>query len=348
MLGYNGCSGGRRCTRAVTQKCVATGYRNMRCISADSVATQFPTGVPTTPPDGVSLPDACYRCVDNAICASNGTDCNWSPSFQECLNKCSTPQNITNPCLNSHTICDCFNVANSLCAWCQYSQTFTDTTTTPGTTVTVSKSRCMNTYLANKCTGDKDSLGYSGSLITVKPTSDCSSTSISPNVNDPASAVTDPTVAATIRTANSAAFSAATLQTCLPADIIVDYVSQAFTDGVAGKIQCTIQDLGSYTNDQIKTFLVQALIDCLNPNIQRSQVSVELLPATSAKKRQAGSPPEYLANSSVQPASSPNQPGTNGTQPNPPPTQPIVTSSGFTVSPVCFFILLLALPLWSF
>jgi len=304
--------------------------------------------------------------LKKAVCGSNGTDCNWSPSFQECLNKCTQPKTTTIPCEN-RTACDCLKTntdtttTNPMCVWCQYSQTFTSTDTT---TITVPKGRCLfnNNLYPNKCTGDIASGGYAGKLITVRPTNDCASTTISPNVNDPASGVSDPKIAAIVRDVSSGAVTEVDIQKRIPptANVFVTDMSPSFTDGEKGKIQFTIQNLGSHTTDELNGITKQAVSQTFN--VDPSQVNVALYAATSSKKRQTGSN-VYLADTTVQSAPPPNQPG-NGTQPTtvePPPqseAQPTTVApppdnlkgSGFMISPVCYLILLLAyyLPFWAF
>jgi len=305
----------------------------MRCLDERVAAQLFANGLLSAPSDGVYFPEACYRCVENAVCASNGTFCQWSTSFKQCIDTCSNPTvNVTLPC-TSRSMCGCLN-ATATCSWCQYSQNFTDST---GESYTTSMGRCMENSIADKCTGDLSCGGYMGHLFRVKP-EDCSSTSISPNVVDPSTLVSDAQIANILKQVSDGSFTALGFQRILNqlnvTKIMIRDISPPCTDGTNGKIQFTFDNFDNLTNDEIVEYLIQALAN--NFNVDRNQISIQILPSSSSKKRQVGSPSTSLAISditasngstpSVNPSPSVDQPSSNGPapaiNPNPDNTNP--------------------------
>jgi len=264
----------------------------MRCIDERVAAQLFPNGNPSAPSDGVRFPEACYRCVENAVCASNGTDCQWSTSFYQCLDTCSNPtENVTLPC-NGRSLCGCLDSPDT-CSWCQFSRNFTDPT---GDSYTASMGRCMQNSIADKCTGDISCGGYNGNLIRVRPT-DCNSTSISANVIDPSTLVTDAQIASIIKQVSDGTFNALAFQQILNQlninNIMIRDISPPCTDGTNGKISFTYDNYDGLTNDQIVEYLIQAL--CNNFNLNRVQITIQILISSSTEKRQLGSPSTSLA-----------------------------------------------------
>jgi hypothetical protein len=343
----------------------------MRCLDQRVAAQLFANGLPSAPSDGVYFPEACYRCVENAVCASNGTDCQWSTSFKQCLDTCSNPTvNVTLPC-SGRSLCGCLNTP-ATCSWCQYSQNFTDSKS--GESYTASMGRCIQNSIADKCTGDLSSGGYNGNLIRVKPT-DCSSPDVSPNVVDPSTLISDAQIAAIIRQVSDGSFTILGFQRILNQlnvkNIIIRDISPPCTDGTNGKILFTFDNFDQLTNDQIVEYLIQALSN--NFNLNRNQINIQILPSSSTQKRQAGSSSPSLAISdisalngsspSVNPSPSVNQqPGSNvpapAVNPNPgntnpapgvkpPPSSdeyinpPPPTSAGAHISPLWFLSMLL-------
>jgi hypothetical protein len=372
---FTGCTSGRVCTTSVSQQCVATDYRRMRCLDARVAAQLFTSGLPSAPSDGIYFPEACYRCVENAVCASNGTVCQWSTSFKQCIDTCSNPT-VNVPC-TGRTLCGCLNTP-STCSWCQYSQNFTDSKT--GESYTPSMGRCMSNSIADKCTADLSSGGYKGTLIRVKPT-DCNSTDISPNVVDPSNYISDAQIAYIIQQVSNGSFSALGFQQVLNQlnikNIIIRDISPPCTDGTNGKILFTFDNFNQLTNDQIVENLIQALIKIFS--LSRNQISIQILPSSSTQKRQAGSsssPSLAITDVSASNSSSSNpspsvnqQPGSNvpgsnvpapAVTPNPgntnpapgvmpPPGSDVITpppsnvSSGAHISPLWFLSMLLVI-----
>jgi len=272
----------------------------MRCLDSRVAAQLFANGLPSAPSDGVYFPEACYRCVENAVCASNGTVCQWSASFRQCLDTCSTPTvNVSLSC-TGRSLCSCLNTP-ATCSWCQYSQNFTDS---KGEAYTASMGRCIPNSIADKCTGDLPSGGYMGHLIRVKPT-DCTSTSISPNVVDPSTLLSDTQLAAIIKQVNDGSFTALGFQRILNqlnvTNIIIRDISPPCTNGTNGRILFTFDNFDDLTNDQIVEYLTQALSN--NFNLNRNQISIQILTSSnSTQKRAVGSSPS-LAISDLIPAS---------------------------------------------
>jgi len=275
----------------------------MRCLDQRVAAQLFANGLPSAPSDGIYFPEACYRCVQNAVCASNGTDCQWSASFQQCIATCSNPTvNVSLPC-SSRSLCDCLNTP-ATCSWCQYSQNFTDSST--GNSYTASMGRCLQNSIADKCTGDLLSGGYMGNLIQVKPT-DCTSTSISPNFVNPSSIITDTQLASIINQVSDGSFTALGFQYVLNQinvkNIIIRDISPPCTDGTNGKILFTFDNFDNLTNDQIVEYLIQAFVN--NFNLNRNQITIQILISTgTSKKRQVESSSPSLAISNLSPSGS--------------------------------------------
>jgi len=345
----------------------------MRCLDARVAAQLFAKGLPSAPSDGVYFPEACYRCVQNAVCASNGTVCQWSTSFKQCIDTCSNPTvNLTIPC-TSRSLCDCLNTP-TICSWCQYSQNFTDSKT--GDSYTPSMGRCMSNSIADKCTADLSSGGYKGNLIRVKPT-DCTSNDVSPNVVDPSTLISDAQIASIIKQVSNGSFSALGFQQVLNQlnvkNIIIRDISPPCTDGNNSKILFTFDNFDQLTNDQIVEYLIQALSTIFN--LPKNQISIQILPSSSStQKRQVdGSSSLAITDISVPSGTSPSvnpspsinqQPGSNvpapavtpnpgntnpapgvmpppssdGTNP-PPPTDNV--SAGVHISPLWFLSMLL-------
>jgi len=277
---FDGCPFARVCTSSVSQRCVATDFRGMRCLDANTAAQLFPNGLPSAPSDGIYFPEACYRCVQNAVCASNGTNCDWSSSFQQCIDTCSNPTvNVSLPC-SSRSLCSCLNTPTT-CSWCQYSQIFADST---GSNVTIPMGRCLQNSIADKCTGDLSSGGYMGNLIQVKPT-DCTSTSINPNVINPTSLLSDPTTKQIISQVSNGTFTASEFQQALyqlgVKSLIIDDISPPSTNGNFGYILFTFDNLAGISNDQAMGYLNQALSNLFNLNSQ--QISTQILPSSGPR-----------------------------------------------------------------
>jgi len=305
----------------------------MRCLDGRVAAQLFPNGLPPAPSDGIYFPEACYRCVENAVCASNGTVCQWSTAFKQCLDTCSNPTvNVSLPC-SGRTLCGCLNTP-ATCSWCQSYQNFTDSKT--GESYTASMGRCIQNSIADKCTGDLSSGGYKGNLIRVKPT-DCTSTDISPNVVDPSTLISDAQIANIIKQVSDGSFTALGFQRILNQlnvkNIIIRDISPPCTDGTNGKILFTFDNIDQLTNDHIVEYLIQALSN--NFNVNRNQITIQILPSSSTQKRQAesSSPSLVISDISASNGSSPSvnpspsvnqQPGSNvpAVNPNPGNTNP--------------------------
>jgi len=282
----------------------------MRCLDQGVAAQLFPSGLPSAPSDGIYFPEACYRCVDNAFCASNGTVCQWSATFQQCLDTCSNPTvNVSLSC-SGRSVCSCLTTP-ATCSWCQSSQNFTDST---GVAYTFSMGRCLPNSIADKCIGDLPSGGYMGNLIRVIPT-DCTSSSISPNVVDPSTLLSNTQLASIIKQVSDGSFTALGFQRILNQlnvnNIIIRDISPPCSDGTNGTILFTFDNFDNLTNDQIVEYLIQAL--CNNFNLSRNQISIQLLSSSSnTQKRAVGSSSPSLAISNISPA--------GGSPVNPPPT----------------------------
>lgn len=291
----------------------------MRCLDQRVAAQLFANGLPSAPSDGIYFPEACYRCVQNAVCASNGTNCEWSASFQQCLDTCSNPTvNVSLPC-SSRSLCDCLSTPTT-CSWCQYSQNFTDSST--GDSYTASMGRCLQNSIADKCTGDLPSGGYMGNLIQVKPT-DCTSTSISPNFVNPSSLISNTQLASIINQVSNGSFTALGFQYLLNQinvkNIIIRDISPPCTDGTNGKIFFTFDNFVNLTNDQIVEYFIQALSNSFNWN--RNQIAIQIfISSSTTKKRQveSSSPSLAIANLSASPSgSSPSvNPSPSGSSPS--------------------------------
>jgi hypothetical protein len=195
--------------------------------------------------------------------------------------------------------------------------------------------RCIQNSIADKCTADLSSGGYRGNLIRVKPT-DCTSTDISPNVVDPSALISDAQIASIIKQVSDGSFTALGFQRILNQlnvkNIIIRDISPPCTDGTNGKILFTFDNFDQLTNDQIVEYLIQALSN--NFNLNRNQITIQILPSSSTQKRQAGSSPSLAisdisasngSSPSVNPSPSVNQqPGSNVPAPatNPGTTNP--------------------------
>jgi uncharacterized protein YqgV (UPF0045/DUF77 family) len=324
----------------------------MRCLDATVAATLFPDGEPSAPLGGdVPLPEACYRCIEKAYCSSNGTDCKWSNPFFECMKACTTPivKPVINPC-DVRTQCACLNVTTPKCFWCHYESTYTDES---GNVVTQSLGKCLNPSMENKCTGPTDGVGYSGSLVTTKP-EECDSTAISPNAVDPTTAIKDTKVADVIRKVTDGTFSTSDAQNILTAkgtiDIIINDVGAISTDadGVKGKFQLTLTNLGTKTTTEIVSAIKDALETVFQSTDNKVVIEVQISAATGAKRSIQQTNGNYVADTTVSaaPPAGPDpvpQPGTINPTPG---TNTIAPSGSSLVSPVWFLALLLALPFW--
>jgi len=280
----------------------------MRCLDGRVASQLFPNGLPSAPSDGVYFPEACYRCVENAVCASNGTDCQWSIAFKQCLDTCSNPTvNVTLPC-TGRSLCGCLNTP-ATCSWCQYSQNFTDSTGQP---YTASMGRCIQNSVANKCTGDLSSGGYKGSLISVKPT-DCTSTDVSPNVIDPSALISDSQIANIIKQVSDGSFTEIGFQRILNQlnvkNIIIRDISPPCTDGTNGTILFTFDNFDQLTNDQIIENLIQALANYFN--VDRNQITIQILSSSPTQKRQTESSSPSLAITDISALSNSSSPSVN-------------------------------------
>jgi hypothetical protein len=182
----------------------------------------------------------------------------------------------------------------------------------------------MENSIADKCTGDLSCGGYMGHLIRVKP-EDCSSTSISPNVVDPSSLVSDPQIANILKQVSDGSFTALGFQRILnqlnDKNVMIRDISPPCTDGTNGKIQFTFDNFDHLTEDEIVEYLILALAN--NFNVDRIQISIQILPSSSTTKRQVASALTSLAitqisasngsSPSVNPSPSINQqPSSNG------------------------------------
>jgi hypothetical protein len=166
--------------------------------------------------------------------------------------------------------------------------------------------RCIPNSIADKCTGDLSSGGYMGNLIRVRPT-DCTSSSISPNVVDPSSLLSDAQIANIIKQVSDGSFTALGFQRILNQlnvkSIIIRDISPPCTDGTNGKILFTFDNFDNLTTDQIVEYMIQALANIFNVN--RNQISIQILPSSSTtKKRQATSSSPFLAISDISAAGS--------------------------------------------
>jgi len=208
--------------------------------------------------------------------------------------------NVSLSC-SGRSLCSCLNTP-ATCSWCQYSQNFTDS---KGEAYTASMGRCIPNSIADKCTEDLPSGGYMGNLIRVKPT-DCTSSSISPNVVDPSTLLSDTQLANIIKQVSNGSFTALGFQRILNQlnvkNIIIRDISPPCTDGTNGRIIFTFDNFDNLTNDQIVEYLIQALSNIFNLN--RNQISIQILiSSSSTKKRAVGSSSPSLAISDLIPAS---------------------------------------------
>jgi hypothetical protein len=154
----------------------------------------------------------------------------------------------------------------------------------------------MTNSIADKCTGEISSGGYRGNLIRVKP-ADCESTSISPNVVDPSTHCSDTQIANIIKQVSDGSFTALGFQRILNQinvkNILIRDISPPCTDGTNGKISFTFDNFDDLTIDEIVEYLLQAL--CINFNVNRDQISIQILISISTEKRQLGSSSTSLA-----------------------------------------------------
>jgi hypothetical protein len=154
----------------------------------------------------------------------------------------------------------------------------------------------MSNSIADKCTGEISSGGYRGNLIRVKP-ADCDSTSVSPNVVDPSTHCSDTQIANIIKQVSDGSFTALGFQRILNQinvkNILIRDISPPCTDGTNGQISFTFDNFDDLTIDQIVEYLLQAL--STNFNVNRNQISIQILISISSGKRQLGSSTTSLA-----------------------------------------------------
>jgi len=199
--------------------------------------------------------------------------------------------------------------------------------------------RCMQNSIADKCTGDLSSGGYMGNLIQVKP-ADCTSNSISPNVVDPSSLLSDTQLANIIKQVSDGTFTALGFQGVLNQinvnNIIIRDISPPCTDGTNGQILFTFDNYNNLTNDIILQYLIQALSN--NFNLSSTQITIQILSSSGpTQKRQivSSSPSLAIANISSSSSSSPSvnpSPSVN-TQPSSNVPAPAVTPNPGNTNP---------------
>jgi hypothetical protein len=322
----------------------------MQCLDPDTAKVLYgTTGVPTTPPDGVILAEACYRCVQNAYCSSNGTRCDWTEEFRKCFAVCSTIPDDTKPVeqnCSTLSVCRCFE--NPECAWCQYSNeyTFPDKTTS-----TVSLGRCMPRSSSNKCTGETTAAGYAGSYLSTKP-ADCSSVSTSDNVKDPSVGVINDKIRTIVKAVVDAITTAADFQKRLDDAGITDCrVKEIVPPATDGDTKCIIRLLveitGTRTTDEISKDLNTAVSAEFGIDGKTETANTELAAEKTSKKRQTGSS-SYLTTTTIQSAPPAGQPQPAGNLPgkqpgNQPGNNQIQGSAGYTITPLWLCTILLAL-----
>jgi hypothetical protein len=347
---YDGCDT-RTPTDAVLTQCAVTGYRRTDCLNSDLVDVKYPDGALLVPP-GDKLPELCYFCPDVGICAYDKlrSVCDWDNQFRECINKCTTP--TTTPVIDlcsARGPCQCFGSSTDIdpCTWCQYTESYTR----EGVTTTETFGRCMTTSLSNKCGSSFTNGGYSGSLIVTKPT-DCDSTSASQNTIDPAAAIKDERIALIVKEVIDGKTSSSDLQIALNdndvKDIIVKEIRTSYSDGDKGVVVVAIEVVPDSTtgtvrpDEEIKRDYEKACIVVFNmdPALVRIE-KTELAVAVSGKKRATST--QYLATSTIQTAPPPvpgSMPSTDGSDP----TNGIKDNSGFSLTPLWLFALLLIFP----
>jgi len=308
--------GTRICTPAVTQECVVTGWRNTQCVDKTIVSTLYPGGVIPTPVD--LLPDACYRCVEEAHCSSNGTYCRWTFSLYDCINTClASLVNNTDPCA-TRSPCEC--LSNPVCSWCQFDLNVTSSAVTK----TISAGRCMHNTLANKCEAQYEAGGFVGSLIRVKPPA-CNDSTASPQLTEPTAVLQDLKLRALAAKIISGAIQAIDIQAKLAAagitDVIVKEIISVTTDSNSLNFTMTFDVLSSRTGDQASSDISVAIAAHLQ--IDASSVSTIALtlnagPVSKRSIPQTGN--SFAGSSSIIPNSPSPQPVGNSPAPQQIPT----------------------------
>jgi hypothetical protein len=333
-----------KCTKAVLQKCVATGYRSMQCLDTDTYTKLYgTTGVPTEPPIGVPvLAETCYQCVQGAICASNGTNCGWSDAMKKCLATCSTPPTTPPPPAPCSALGVCKCMTDPQCGWCHFSDSYTSLDKT--TTSTIPLGRCLLASLFNKCTAETTAAGYAGTYISTKPT-ECTLASSSDNTKDPATGITDEKIKAMMTQVIDGNVTALDLQKRLTdagvTGILIVAVVPPFSDGGKMIFRVTITITSTTkTIDEARKNLNDAVVLYFGVDVKTQLATTDLLAqSTPAKKRSTGGS-DYLQTTTIQSAP-PNVPGPQPGQQ--PPNDKIQSGAGSTISPFWLCSILIAL-----
>jgi len=309
--------GTRTCTPAVTQECVVTGFRNLLCLEKSVAQQLYPSGVAIAVPND-PLPDACYRCIDQGHCSSNGTQCKWTYSVAACINECiRSAANDSCWLLNP---CDCLSEA--ACSWCQYGVTVSSTGSTTNTVINAGV--CMRNTVANKCEAQYEAGGYEGNLITAKPPA-CTDSTVSPQLVNPAAVITDAKVKIIASSILSGGLRAIDIQIKLGlrdvTDVIVKEVISITSATATVSVTITFDITSTRTSDEVVVDINQAVSDHLEVDISAVASTASVIVTGQSNKRSieqssTGNGLSYTSQTDVSsPGSSPSG-GTPGSSPS--------------------------------
>jgi hypothetical protein len=322
----------RKCTPSVDINCQRYDYRLAKCANRVDIEKMYPNGVPTVwerPSDNITLPDACYRCADNAICAAvldtvtNTHVCHWDETYGPCLEKCNNPPSpvpTPAPCA-ARSFCQCLTDNN--CGWCQYTENFFDETLVARK---VDVGVCIRKEISDKCTLSKDNGGPGGSVCVAEPDF-CKLTDKPPGFENPADGISDGKIKKIISDLVSGDFTVESLQDVLTkagvTDVIIKVILQPSSDGDKGRIKLTVVILGNKDESEYVKILNKAIADRCGVRVETVSTTIRKEDATGVKRglNQVSPGTTYYQETTISPDT----------------TSP---SSGFSLSPIWLLALL--------